>query len=126
MGYDTKQELYSAIEKGFSSYVKACLAHKSSKIFKSYDQDKNRFMPLNDLNERTLPQINEYTNQLILFEEKDSLFEALLSLNSLERRLIHLKFHEEKTDFEVAKSLGVSRQAVTKAKKKLLIKIKKN
>lgn len=71
---------------------------------------------------KKLSQENGFTTLTSISEEENSLFEVLRSLNLLERRLIYLKFHEEKTDWEIAKTLGVSRQAVTKAKKKLLKK----
>lgn len=125
MAYETSRELYSSVEKGFSSYVKSCLAHKRSKLFKSYDQERIRFRSLNDFNEKALTRISGSTTLVTISEEENSLYEVLRSLNSLEKRLIYLKFHEEKTDREVAKTLGVSRQAVTKAKKKLLEKMKK-
>ncbi|MEK4107041.1 sigma factor-like helix-turn-helix DNA-binding protein [Paenibacillus sp. FSL R10-2791] len=124
MAFETNRELYISVEKGFSSYIKSCLTHKSSKIFKSYDQERIRFRSLNDFNEKALTRINGFTTLTSISEEENSLFEVLRSLNSLERRLIYLKFHEEKTDWEIAKTLGVSRQAVTKAKKKLLKKMK--
>lgn len=119
------QELISAVEKGFSSYVKSCLTHKSGNFFRSYNQEKNRIRSTTEFNEESLLRISECPTQFTSFDEEESLFEVIRSLNSLERRLIYLKFYEEKTDREVAKILGVSRQAVTKAKKKLLVKMKK-
>lgn len=121
----TRQELVSAVEKGFSSYIKFCLTHKSSNFFRNCDQERNRSKSLNDFNEITLYRVSESSIQTKIIDEEESLFEVIRSLNSLEKQLIYLKFHEEKTDREIAQALGVSRQAITKAKKKLLIKMKK-
>lgn len=46
-----------------------------------------------------------------------------LSLN--ERKILFMKFFEDMTDKEIAKILGVSRQAVTKAKSHLMKKLQK-
>ncbi|MEK3697877.1 MULTISPECIES: sigma-70 family RNA polymerase sigma factor [unclassified Paenibacillus] len=119
----TKQDLFSTVEKGFSSYVKSCLIHRSITFFKHFDMESTRFRSLNEIKENALFNKTDYTTHFNILED-ESLYEALSSLKPLEKRLIYLKFYKEYTDRQVATILGVSRQAVTKAKKKLLEKLK--
>lgn len=89
-----------------------------------HDQELHRLKSLEEIQEGTLEQINSEHNDYTLIDEKESLFKVVLTLSSFEKKLLFLKFHEEKPDWKVAEILGVSRQAITKSKKKLLIKIK--
>ena len=45
-------------------------------------------------------------------------------LSPSERKMLYLKFYWERTDKEIARLFGVTRQAVTKSKINLLIKLK--
>ncbi|WP_181593043.1 sigma factor-like helix-turn-helix DNA-binding protein [Paenibacillus sp. YN15] len=45
-------------------------------------------------------------------------------MNSMEKRLLFAKFYEEKTDTEIARTLGITQQAVSRAKRLLLDKLK--
>lgn len=85
--------------------------------------ESTRFRSLNEIKENALFNKTDYTTHFNILED-ESLYEALSSLKPLEKRLIYLKFYKEYTDRQVATILGVSRQAVTKAKKKLLEKLK--
>ena len=55
----------------------------------------------------------------------DKLHTALLQLPKEERALIYALFFDGKTESEVAKHLGVSRQAIQKRKNRILKKLKK-
>lgn len=44
----------------------------------------------------------------------------------MEKKLLALKFAEEKTDTEIASMLGLTQQAISKSKKLLLRKLKSN
>ena len=46
-------------------------------------------------------------------EERESLAAAVSGLSEKHRRLVRLKFYEQKTDAEIASLLGISRPAVT-------------
>ena len=54
----------------------------------------------------------------------DKLHTALMQLTKEERDLIYALFFDEKTESEVAKSLGVSQQAIHKRKNRILKKLK--
>ncbi|MRN53831.1 sigma-70 family RNA polymerase sigma factor [Paenibacillus monticola] len=124
MKTNSKEELYSSVEMAFSSYVKSCMTFMSRNFFKMHDQELYRIKSLEEIQEGTLGQINSEHNDFALIDEKESLFKVILTLSSFEKKLLFLKFHEEKPDWKVAEILGVSRQAITKSKKKLLLKIK--
>lgn len=124
MKTNSKEELYLSVEKAFSSYVKSCMTFMSRNFFKLHDQELYRIKSLEEIQEGTLEQINFEHNDFALIDEKESLFKVVLTLSSFEKKLLFLKFHEEKPDWKIAEILGVSRQAITKSKKKLLLKIK--
>jgi len=46
-------------------------------------------------------------------EEKETLAAAVAGLSGKQRRLVRLRYYENKTDAEIARELGVSRPAVT-------------
>ena len=52
------------------------------------------------------------------------LHKALSSLSEEEEKLIHLLFFEERTEREVAKSMGIYHNAIHKQKKRILRKLK--
>ncbi|ASA23501.1 sigma-70 family RNA polymerase sigma factor [Paenibacillus donghaensis] len=124
MKTNSEEDLYSSIEKAFSSYVKSCMTFMSRNFFKLHDQEMYRTGSLEEIKEVTLRQINAEHNDFAIIDQKESLFKVVVTLSSFEKNLLYLKYHEEKPDWKVAELLGVSRQAITKSKKKLLIKIK--
>ncbi|WP_411722737.1 sigma factor-like helix-turn-helix DNA-binding protein [Paenibacillus peoriae] len=52
------------------------------------------------------------------------LSEAIKTLRPSERKVLYLKFMQDQTDKEIAESLGSTRQAATKLRKKVLLKLK--
>ncbi|MBW4080027.1 hypothetical protein [Paenibacillus sp. S150] len=124
MKIKSNKDLNSSVEMAFSSYVKSCMTFMSRNFFKLHDQEMHRIESLEVLKEGALRQLNVEHNDFAIIDEKESLFKVVPTLSPFEKRLLFLKFHEEKPDREVAKLLGVSRQAITKSKNKLLKKIK--
>lgn len=84
------------------------------------DEDGHRIVDL-------LPEdnVNEYLGYRLedLVEDPD-LYSSIQSLTDRQKTLLNLVFIEGMKDTEIAKLLGVSQQAVTKAKKKALTKLK--
>lgn len=48
-----------------------------------------------------------------------------LKLNTNEKKILFMKFFEDMTDKDIAEVLGITRQAVSKSKAQLLIKLRK-
>lgn len=65
----------------------------------------------------------DFTYLETIFEDKQ-LHNIVLNLNQKQKDLIHSLFVENRTEEEVAKKLGVTKQAVNKAKNQALKKIK--
>lgn len=56
---------------------------------------------------------------------RDIVTEAMKTLSTRDRKMIHALFYEEVTEKEYAKKMGISQQAVHKKKKKILRHLKK-
>ena len=79
-----------------------------------------------DENAQQFSDEQESVESVVLHKlEVDRLHTALLQLPKEERALIYALFFDGKTESEVAKHLGVSRQAIQKRKNRILKKLKK-
>lgn len=115
-----------AVEKGFSSYVKSCLYHSSNHFFNRINKEKTIFKPFDELNnEVNIHVVNIFFTTTNHVEEREWLSQALHLLTPVEQKIIHQKFILDKTDQEIADQFGVSRQAITKSKSHILVKLKR-
>ncbi|WP_044482110.1 sigma-70 family RNA polymerase sigma factor [Paenibacillus antibioticophila] len=110
-----------AVEKGFSNYTKVCLKHASRDYFKKLYRD-SVLVPFDECEPKIA--INIRTSTTITFEDYAALSQAIETLSSSEKKVLYLKFFQDKTDKEVAQFIGVTRQAITKSKSNVLVKLK--
>lgn len=115
------------IQRAFSSYVKSCLRHASrdyfqktlrhtsytiafdEKIIQNFDLSIHFCLSASS-------QIDNQTTLLQIIKE--------LNLSHVEKRVLFLKYCRDLTDKEIANNLGISRQAISKTKSRVLLKIK--
>lgn len=115
------------LERAFSSYVKACLQHAQKDYFEKLRRDSAYVVPLDavtfEININFLVRHHDMPqpqNVPVL-----SQISEISHLTSKEQRLLYHKYHEDKTDKEIAQLLGTSRQAVSKMKSNVLEKLKR-
>ncbi|WP_342415501.1 sigma-70 family RNA polymerase sigma factor [Paenibacillus sp. FSL R10-2782] len=121
MSHDSKTGIH--VEKGFSRYVHACLYHASRDFFRKADRDFYYTVPLNENTDLYLT-INIFPSSTIYEETQEELYHAVQQLSLTEKKLLFLKYIEKRTDSEIGKKLGVTQQAVNKAKHMILDKLK--
>ena len=68
-----------------------------------------------------LSKVDSYSDKVT---DSVALKEAIGSLDGKERRLIELRYFEDKTQTEIAKLLGISQVQVSRLEKKILMKMK--
>lgn len=116
-----------SIERAFSSYVKACLQHAQKDYFEKLRRDSTYVVPLDAVTFEI--NINFLVNHHNMkHSQHDPVLSQILELSYLtlkERRLVYYKYYEDKTDKEIARLLGTSRQAVSKMKSNILVKLKR-
>ncbi|KLE14357.1 sigma-70 family RNA polymerase sigma factor [Clostridium sp. C8] len=122
-------ELLQDIEKGFSSYVKSALYSTSQNYFGKYFRNICSVVSIDSVDTweemNFIPTIT--SNSVVYLEwylEDDLLSKAVSLLSKNEKELLFMKFFEENTDEQIARKFGVTRQALTKSKKKILSKLK--
>ncbi|MDF2923945.1 MAG: hypothetical protein K0R57_2859 [Paenibacillaceae bacterium] len=120
----TSESTIEAVEKGFSSYVKSCLRHASRDYFKKLHRDYYHLRSFDELACEVNIILNICANPINEIEENAILSEAIGTLSASEKRVLYQKFIQEKTDKEIALSVGVTRQAITKSKINVLVKLK--
>lgn len=113
------------VGRAFINYAKKCLKHARRDYFKRQDRYLYRITFLGDfifdvaiLNLTSTSNHFPNDDYILLLQASKSL---KLSLN--ERKILFMKFFEDMTDKEIAIKLGVSRQAVTKTKIRLMKKL---
>jgi len=118
-------EVKEIIGRVFVCYVKKCLQRSKKDYVQKQNRDLYRLTFLSDLtlnnniiasNDQSYP-----TEDYILLLQAGS----KLKLSPKEKKILIMKFIDDKTDKEIAKALGVTRQAVSKSKSQLLIKLRK-
>jgi len=118
-------EVKEIIGRVFVCYVKKCLQRSKKDYVQKQNRDLYRLTFLSDLtlnnniiasNDQSYP-----TEDYILLLQAGS----KLKLSPEEKKILIMKFIDDKTDKEIAKALGVTRQAVSKSKSQLLIKLRK-
>lgn len=125
--YTLKKQIVDlkVMERGFSSYIKACLYHSSNHFFNRIDKENKLIAPFDELsNEVNIHVVNIFFNTTSCIEDYDWLSQAFYLLTPGEQKVIYLKFILERTDQEIADQFGVSRQAISKSKSHILVKLK--
>lgn len=116
-----------AVEKAFSTYAKACLQYAKKDYWEKLQREKAHFFPVDavafeiNINFLTHPKnVSSSDPSSVLSQVLD-----LLQLTPKERKVLQHKYFEDKTDKEIAHLLGVSRQAISKSKSNILVKLKR-
>ena len=105
---------------------------KAERIIMDQETQEIRVIPSREdsyerLIEKEVPFLAEgegIEEQVIQKLQHEMLHKALSSLSEEEEKLIHLLFFEERTEREVAKSMGIYHNAIHKQKKRILRKLK--
>ncbi|RAU96881.1 sigma-70 family RNA polymerase sigma factor [Paenibacillus sp. YN15] len=118
------QQILANVEKGFSRYIHACLFHTSRDFFRRIDRELLCTKPLDEETDGIYLMMNRFSSPIVYAEAQECLLSVIRALNPMERKLLFMKFYEEKTDAEIAQLLGITQQAVSKTKRMLLGKLK--
>ncbi|RRJ67252.1 sigma-70 family RNA polymerase sigma factor [Paenibacillus oralis] len=113
-----------AVEKGFSIYIKLCIRHVSRDYFRKLNRDSFYVRPLDAIVYEPYLTLNLQTSTVMTVEDFEVLSQAIETLSSSEKKVLYLKFFQNKTDKEIAQFIGVTRQAVSKSKTNVLVKLK--
>lgn len=120
-----EKKVFANVEKGFSRYIQSCLYHTSRDFFRKIDREFRYTEPLDEDTDGNHLTIDFFVPPTAAYvEAQECLFSAIRALNPMEKKLLFLKFYEEKTDTEIAHMLGLTQQAVSKTKRLLLDKLK--
>ncbi|WP_141505708.1 sigma factor-like helix-turn-helix DNA-binding protein [Paenibacillus luteus] len=115
-----------SVEKAFSSYVKSCLQSAQKDYFEKLRRDSTYVIPLDAVTFEI--NINFLVRHYEMPEAQNipvlSQISELLHLSSKEQRVMCYKYYQDKTDKEIAQIFGISRQAVSKMKSNILLKLK--
>lgn len=122
---NVSEEMKELVGRSFISYAKKCLKHAKRDYFKKENRELYRLTFLSDLPFDI--GILDMPSHLYPSEDYILLLQAgsKLKLSVNEKKILFMKFFEDKTDKEIAKALGISRQAVSKSKSQLLNKLRK-
>ncbi|MEK4476283.1 sigma-70 family RNA polymerase sigma factor [Paenibacillus sp. FSL R7-0048] len=120
-----RPKISSDVEKGFSRYIQTCLFHTSREFFRKVDRDAQYLQPMGeDIDNFQLMVYSYSLSPTVLVEIQDYLGSVIRALSPMEKKLITLKYFEGKTDSEIACLFGLTQQAVSKAKRSLLDKLR--
>ncbi|MGC6589186.1 sigma-70 family RNA polymerase sigma factor [Paenibacillus sp. Dod16] len=114
-----------AVEKGFSSYVKSCLRHASRDFFKKLYYESAPLKPFDETSSDLYITLNIFDSPFVHAVEYASLFQAIQKLSPTEKKVLYMKFYKDMTDQEIASTFGVTRQAITKSKLLLLVRLRR-
>lgn len=122
---NVNEEVKELVGKAFINYAKKCLKHARKDYYRKENRELYRLTFLSDLPFDI--GILGIPSHLYPSEDYILLLQAStkLKLSANEKKILFMKFFEDKTDKEIAKALGVSRQAVSKSKSQLLNKLRK-
>ena len=116
-----------SIERALSSYVKACLQHAQKDYFGKLRRDSAYVVPLDAVTfEMNINFLVHHYN--MLQPQHDPVLSQIPEISYLtpkEQWLLYHKYYEDKIDKEIAWLLGTSRQAVSKMKSNVLVKLKR-
>lgn len=122
---NVNEEMNELVGRAFISYAKKCLKHARKDYNKKENRELYRLTFLSDLSfdigTLGIPSHLFPSEDYILLLQADN----KLKLSANEKKILFMKFFEDKTDKEIAKALGISRQAVSKSKAQLLNKLRK-
>lgn len=122
---NVNEEMKELAGRAFISYVKKCLKHARRDYYQKQNPDLYRLTFLSDLTFEA--GILDVPSHLFPSEDYILLLQASskLKLSPKEKKILFMKFFEDKSDREIAQALGITRQAVSKSKSQLLIKLRK-
>lgn len=115
----------------FSGYIKKVLQNERLKYFQSLKKENSPLIynesiiqNMADEDPKSLERMKESEMRYLEdFIEDFDLSQAIQSLNDKEKRIIYLRFVEGKKDTVIAKELGVTSQAVSKVRRRILKKL---
>ena len=73
-----------------------------------------------------MDRILDENNEIRKLTDNITLEELLSHLDGEERRIIYMRYYQEKTQAEVARILGISQVQVSRLEKKILLKMRKH
>ncbi len=73
-----------------------------------------------------MDRILDENNEIMKLTDSITLEELLSHLDGNERRIIYMRYYQEKTQAEVARILGISQVQVSRLEKKILLKMRKH
>ena len=73
-----------------------------------------------------MDRILDENNEIMKLTDSITLEELLSHLDGDERRIIYMRYYQEKTQAEVARILGISQVQVSRLEKKILLKMRKH
>ena len=126
----------SVVDKQFDAYMNSVISKQVSKsIMKLKPIDRNESSLENKINSSDLIQEDDYRIEEktahLIFENKHSysignidLYDALMALKPIDRRIFLLKEYDGWTDAEIGKLLGISRRTVNSKQRSVKIKIR--
>ncbi|MNW46592.1 sporulation sigma factor SigF [compost metagenome] len=116
-----------SIERAFSSYAKACLKHAQKDYHEKLRHYSAYVVPLDAVTFEI--NINFFVrHQNMSNPQNVPVFFKISEISHLtpkEYWLLYHKYYEDNTDKEIARLLGTSRQAVSKMKSNVLVKLRK-
>lgn len=115
----------------FSGYIKRVLQNERLKYFKSLKKENSPLIynesiiqNMAEEDQKSLERMKESEMRYLEdFVDDFDLSQAIQSLNDKEKRIIYLRFVEGKKDTVIAKELGVTSQAVSKVRRRILKKL---
>ena len=126
----------SVVDKQFDAYMNSVMSKQISKsIMKLKPIDRNETSLENKTNSSDLIQEDDYRIEEktahLIFENKHGysignidLYDALMALKPIDRRIFLLKEYDSWTDVAIGKLLGISRRTVNSKQRSVKIKIR--
>lgn len=122
---NVNEEMKELVGRAFIGYAKKCLKNARKDYYMKENRELYRLTFLSDLPFDI--GIHDVPSHLYPSEDYILLLQAgsKLKLSANEKKILFMKFFEDMTDKDIAEVLGITRQAVSKSKAQLLIKLQK-
>jgi RNA polymerase sigma factor (sigma-70 family) len=125
-------ETYKAVEKAFCAYIKIVITRSSRGYFRAQYKYFSRTIPLEEVEginlcaeadiDINIPIFNG--DKLDEYVENEILSAVISTLNSKEKKLLYIKYYENKTDYQLSLIFGITQQSITERKNRILKKLK--
>lgn len=117
----------------FIKYIQKTLTNQANKYYQKKRIYSNDFPYEENLTESELKDLasNEFKQKndpMTIFDSKETISRIeknYINLSTDEKFLLYEKYFEKKSDREIAKNFGISSQALSKRKRKILKKLRK-